>query len=108
MGGGSQRRVTDGLDAGERGVREAPTAPLYSARVGRYLDRAWLDLMDHKFEVMRTISPMSLKPSEYFYRQCLVSADPDETVIAPIIRAVGSEYFVWASDYPHCHAFLPF
>ena len=67
---------------------------------------AWLDRMDHKFEVMRTISPMSLKPSEYFYRQCLVSADPDETVIAPIIRAVGSEYFVWASDYPHIDASL--
>jgi predicted TIM-barrel fold metal-dependent hydrolase len=65
---------------------------------------AWLDRLDHKFEVMRTISPMSLKPSEYFYRQCLVSADPDETVIAPIIRAVGSEYFVWASDYPHIDA----
>jgi predicted TIM-barrel fold metal-dependent hydrolase len=67
---------------------------------------AWLDRMDHKFEVMRTISPMTLKPSEYFYRQCLVSADPDETVIAPIIRAVGSEYFVWASDYPHIDASL--
>src|ERR1035438_5519249 len=67
---------------------------------------AWLDRMDHKFEVMRTISPMSLKPSEYFYRQCIVSADPDETVIAPIIRAVGSEYFVWASDYPHIDASL--
>ena len=39
-----------------------------------------------------------------FYRQCIVSADPDETVIAPIIEAVGAEYFVWASDYPHIDA----
>ncbi|MGO8873230.1 MAG: amidohydrolase family protein [Acidimicrobiales bacterium] len=65
---------------------------------------AWLDRMDHKFEVMRSITPTSLKPSEYFFRQCLVSADPDETVIAPIIEAVGSDYFVWASDYPHIDA----
>ncbi|MHB1585211.1 MAG: amidohydrolase family protein [Acidimicrobiales bacterium] len=65
---------------------------------------AWLDRMDHKFEVMRAITPTSLEPSEYFYRQCLVSADPDETVIAPIIEAVGSDYFVWASDYPHIDA----
>ncbi len=65
---------------------------------------AWLDRMDHKFEVMRTITPTSLKPSEYFFRQCIVSADPDETVIAPIIEAVGSDYFVWASDYPHIDA----
>ncbi len=65
---------------------------------------AWLDRMDHKFEVMRSITPTSLKPSEYFYRQCIVSADPDETVIAPIIEAVGADYFVWASDYPHIDA----
>jgi uncharacterized protein len=65
---------------------------------------AWLDRMDHKFEVMRSITPGRLKPSEYFYRQCMVSADPDETVIAPIIEAVGADYFVWASDYPHIDA----
>ncbi len=65
---------------------------------------AWLDRLDHKYEVMRTLTPTRLKPSEYFFRQCLVSADPDETVIAPIIQAVGADYFVWASDYPHIDA----
>jgi predicted TIM-barrel fold metal-dependent hydrolase len=53
---------------------------------------------------MSTVTPTELKPSEYFYRQCLVSADPDETVIAPIVEAVGADYFVWASDYPHIDA----
>jgi len=65
---------------------------------------AWLDRLDHKYEVMRAITPTSLKPSEYFRRQCIVSADPDETVLAPIIQAVGPEFFVWASDYPHIDA----
>ena len=65
---------------------------------------AWLDRMDHKFEVMKALTPTSLKPSEYFFRQCVVSADPDETVIAPIIEAIGADYFVWASDYPHIDA----
>jgi len=65
---------------------------------------AWLDRMDHKYEVMSTVTPTELKPSAYFYRQCLVSADPDETVIAPIVEAVGADYFVWASDYPHIDA----
>jgi len=65
---------------------------------------AWLDRMDHKYEVMSSITPTAMKPSEYFFRQCLVSADPDETVIAPIIDAVGADYFVWASDYPHIDA----
>jgi predicted TIM-barrel fold metal-dependent hydrolase len=65
---------------------------------------AWLDRMDHKYEVMRKVTPTAEKPSEYFFRQCLVSADPDETVIAPIVEAVGADYFVWASDYPHIDA----
>ena len=65
---------------------------------------SWLDRMDHKYEVMHRVTPTTLKPSEYFYRQCLVSADPDETVIAPIVEAVGADYFVWASDYPHIDA----
>jgi predicted TIM-barrel fold metal-dependent hydrolase len=60
--------------------------------------------MDHKYEVMSAITPTTLKPSDYFRRQCIVSADPDETVLAPIIQAVGAEFFVWASDYPHVDA----
>lgn len=65
---------------------------------------AWLDRLDHKFEVMKSATTLSMKPSEYFKRQCLVSADPDETITADVVRHVGSEYFVWASDYPHIDA----
>jgi predicted TIM-barrel fold metal-dependent hydrolase len=53
---------------------------------------------------MRTITPLSMRPSEYFFRQCLVSADPDETILAPIVEALGADHFVWASDYPHIDA----
>lgn len=65
---------------------------------------AWLDRLDHKFEVMRSRSSLSMKPSDYFKRQCLVSADPDETITAEVVRHVGAQYFVWASDYPHIDA----
>jgi predicted TIM-barrel fold metal-dependent hydrolase len=65
---------------------------------------AWLDRMDHKFEVMRAFSPMKLLPSEYFKRQCLISAEPDETITARIIEHLGADYVVWASDYPHLDA----
>lgn len=65
---------------------------------------AWLDRLDHKFEVMRSRSILSMKPSDYFKRQCLVSADPDETITAEVVRHVGAQYFVWASDYPHIDA----
>jgi len=65
---------------------------------------AWLDRMDHKFEVMRSFSPMKLLPSEYFRRQCLISAEPDESITAQIIEHLGAEYVIWASDYPHLDA----
>jgi predicted TIM-barrel fold metal-dependent hydrolase len=65
---------------------------------------AWLDRMDYKSEVTQFMSPNTLKPSEYFYRQCLVSADPDESMTAQIVQHMGADYFIWASDYPHVDA----
>ena len=65
---------------------------------------AWLDRMDHKFEVMRAFSPMKQLPSEYFKRQCLISAEPDESLTAQIVEHLGAEYVIWASDYPHIDA----
>lgn len=65
---------------------------------------AWLDRMDYKSSVTQFMSSNRLKPSEYFYRQCLVSADPDESMTAQIVAHMGADYFVWASDYPHVDA----
>ncbi len=65
---------------------------------------AWLDRLDHKYRVMAHQTPIRMEPSGYFYRQCLISADPDESVTAEMIRHVGAEYFIWASDYPHIDA----
>ena len=62
---------------------------------------AWLDRMDHKYIPMKSRTKLKMKPSEYFYRQCVVSADPDETMTAQVVNHVGADYFVWASDYPH-------
>ena len=65
---------------------------------------AWLDRMDYKSAFTQHLSPNTLKPSKYFYRQCLVSADPDESMTAQIVAHMGADYFVWASDYPHIDA----
>jgi predicted TIM-barrel fold metal-dependent hydrolase len=65
---------------------------------------AWLDRMDHKYRVMTSRTPITRKPSEYFYRQCLVSADPDESMTAQVVEHLGADYFIWASDYPHIDA----
>jgi predicted TIM-barrel fold metal-dependent hydrolase len=49
-------------------------------------------------------TPIRMEPSAYFYRQCLISADPDESVTAEMIQHLGADYFIWASDYPHIDA----
>lgn len=65
---------------------------------------AWLDRLDYKSAVTEFMTPIKLKPSEYFYRQCVVSADPDETMTAQVVEHLGADYFIWASDYPHIDA----
>src|SRR6059036_3361264 len=65
---------------------------------------AWLDRLDHKYRVLAHQTPIRMPPSGYFYRQCLISADPDESVTAQLIEHLGADYFVWASDYPHIDA----
>jgi predicted TIM-barrel fold metal-dependent hydrolase len=45
--------------------------------------------------------PLRLRPSEYFRRQCFISADPDEFSTALVVDYVGGDCFMWASDYPH-------
>jgi predicted TIM-barrel fold metal-dependent hydrolase len=67
---------------------------------------AWLDRMDAKWSHSIGESPLTMKPSEYFLRQCVVSADPEETMIPDLVRRLGPDYFVWASDYPHLDASL--
>ena len=65
---------------------------------------AWLDRLDHKVERGGFPTTLKLLPSEYFRRQCVISADPDETLTAPVVAHLGDDYVIWASDYPHLDA----
>lgn len=67
---------------------------------------SWLDRMDHKYEKLMQGRPgvPPLKPSEYCYRQCVISCDPDETQTRGIIDRIGDDKVIWASDYPHIDA----
>jgi predicted TIM-barrel fold metal-dependent hydrolase len=67
---------------------------------------AWLDRLDHKVERGGFPTALKLLPSEYFRRQCVISADPDETLTAPVVEHLGDDYVIWASDYPHLDAEL--
>lgn len=88
-----------------RGLFEAyPRLKLAVLEAGSNWITAWLDRLDHKSEVMRPFSPLKLLPSEYFKRQCVISAEPDESMTGPIVQHLGADYVVWASDYPHLDA----
>lgn len=88
-----------------RGLFETyPRLRLAVLEAGSNWITAWLDRLDHKSEVMRAFSPLRLRPSEYFKRQCLISAEPDESLTGRIVEHLGADYVVWASDYPHLDA----
>ena len=50
---------------------------------------------------------MKMKPSEYFQRNCYISYDPDEQLLEPTARIIGSDRIIWGSDFPHPDAFYP-
>jgi len=88
-----------------RGLFETyPRLRLAVLEAGSNWITAWLDRLDHKSEVMRPFSSLELLPSEYFKRQCVISAEPDESLTGPVVEHLGADYVVWASDYPHLDA----
>ncbi len=44
---------------------------------------------------------VKVAPSEYFKRQCAVSAEPDEATVAHVIEYTGGKNVVFSTDYPH-------
>jgi len=71
---------------------------------------SWLERLDHQYEIFPWDTPhLRLKPSEYFRRQCWISFDPDESLLAFAANSplCGADRIVWASDYPHADAVFP-
>ncbi len=59
--------------------------------------------LDEHYEVTfrRPDSPLKLKPSEYFKRQCFVSVEADEDFVKQVIEAIGDDTIVFSTDWPH-------
>ena len=79
-----------------------PRLKLVVLEVGGGWVSYWLDRLDAVYETLvgRAI-PLLHKPSEYFQRQCWVSADPDEHALPAMVELCGEDKFFWASDFPH-------
>jgi predicted TIM-barrel fold metal-dependent hydrolase len=70
----------------------------------------WLERLDHHTKKFQWEVPsLELLPSEYFRRQCWISFDPDESMLAFTAQSplVGADRIIWASDYPHPDAKFP-
>jgi predicted TIM-barrel fold metal-dependent hydrolase len=68
----------------------------------------WMDRMDEFIESYGWQVPdLTLKPSEYFQRQCYVSFDPGERTAPLLAELAGPHTLIWASDFPHSDAKYP-
>jgi predicted TIM-barrel fold metal-dependent hydrolase len=70
----------------------------------------WLERLDHHSRKFSWDVPwLKMLPSEYFRRQCWISFDPDETMLAFTANSplCGADRIIWASDYPHPDAKFP-
>ncbi len=68
----------------------------------------WLWRLDEQVRGFGRYAPeMTLKPSEYFRRQCWIAFEADEDTLPALLPYVGEERIVWGSDYPHHDATFP-
>lgn len=63
----------------------------------------WLYALDSRWKAWgdRELFDQDELPSELFARQCFVSTDVDETLVAHVASAVGDDNLVVSTDWPH-------
>jgi len=68
----------------------------------------WLHRMDEHYEAVPSFLPeLKMEPSKYFKHQCWVATEGEEADMESVLRFVGDDRVVWASDYPHFDCKLP-
>jgi predicted TIM-barrel fold metal-dependent hydrolase len=68
----------------------------------------WLHRLDEHYETLHRYMPdVKMKPTEYFKRQCWIASEGEEADLGSVLRYVGDDRVVWASDYPHFDCKLP-
>ena len=50
---------------------------------------------------------LSMKPSDYFRRQCFIACDPDEGTLSLVAEYMDGENIIFNTDYPHPDAAFP-
>jgi uncharacterized protein len=65
--------------------------------------------LDERWELRKDYAsePLSMKPSDYFLRQCFISVDVEEALVGDVIRRLGDDNLVISTDYPHADSHWP-
>jgi predicted TIM-barrel fold metal-dependent hydrolase len=50
---------------------------------------------------------LTMKPSEYFRRNCWLSVEADEETVGPYVERFGDDNLVFSTDYPHADSKFP-
>jgi len=93
-----------------RGVFERhPALKLAFMECGAAWLPSWLHRLDEHQELVgwNDAPDLSLKPSEFFRRQCYISAEPDEELLYHVIEVLGDGNILFATDFPHPDAKYP-
>jgi predicted TIM-barrel fold metal-dependent hydrolase len=69
----------------------------------------WLWVLDERVEKFGDDErfALTMPPSQYFRRQCWVAVEPDETLLASTVAALGDDNLVISSDWPHDDSAYP-
>ncbi|MGH7855502.1 MAG: amidohydrolase family protein, partial [Candidatus Binatia bacterium] len=65
--------------------------------------------LDERWEMRKGYcnEPLSLRPSDYFMRQCFISVDVEEDLVRDVIKRIGDDNVVISTDYPHADSHWP-
>jgi predicted TIM-barrel fold metal-dependent hydrolase len=65
--------------------------------------------LDERWEMRKGYcnEPMSLRPSDYFTRQCFISVDVEEDLVSDVVKRIGDDNVVISTDYPHADSHWP-
>ncbi|WP_437680114.1 amidohydrolase family protein [Sorangium sp. So ce131] len=60
-----------------------------------------LDEVEYAHLAGEVAEHVRMPPSEYFRRQCFISAEPDEPLLPEVVRDVGGDHLLFGTDFPH-------
>ena len=70
----------------------------------------WMHRMDDDYEAYKNFEAkhLTMRPSEYIRRNCYVTCEADERLLATAIQEIGDARICLATDYPHTDSEFPY